>query len=116
MQPPYSIPSLTTTSGLHSRAIASRSGTIARVVTSANIVTTNFANSGPGGGIGGNGSQVDWSAVCQSRPASTWVRPKDSTSGRNDAAEQTATSWPAAERAPATGTSGWRWPTEGWTV
>ena len=83
---------------------------------SASVVTTHAANSRPGGGIGGNTPQVAWSDIDQSRPASMWVRPNASTSGRKDAAEHTATSCPAPESARATGTSGWRWPTDGWTV
>ena len=79
-------------------------------------MTTHAANSRLGGGIGGNTPQVAWSDIDQSRPASMWVRPNASTSGRKDAAEHTATSCPAPESARATGTSGWRWPTDGWTV
>ena len=45
-----------------------------------------------------------------------WGRPKASTSGRKEAAEQTATSCPASASARATGTTAWRWPTDGWTV
>jgi hypothetical protein len=105
-QPPYSIDSLMIRSGLQVRAIASRSGTMCRVETSAKTVTTKAANSGPGGGICGNAVHVEWSAVSQSKPASMCVRPKASTSGRNDAAEATATSWPASFKVVATGTRG----------
>lgn len=71
MQPLHSITSRTITSGRHSCAIASTSGTIARVVMSAKTVTTNSGKAGSdGAGMGGKGVQVERSEVSQSRPAS----------------------------------------------
>jgi len=75
---------------------------------SASVVTTQAGKSGPGGGIGGNALQVDRSDIDQSRPAAAWARPNASTSVRNEAAVQTATSCPTPESARATGTRGWR--------
>src|SRR5262245_31842176 len=116
MQPPYSIPSRTIRSGSQSPAISSRSGTMSPAAMSTSVVTVHAGKSGPGGGTGGKAAQVDWSDIAQSRPAARCVKPKASTWGRKDGAEQTATSCPAPDSARATGTRGWRWPSAGWTV
>jgi hypothetical protein len=71
---------------------------------SASVSTAQAGKSGPGGGIGGKASQVDRSDISQSSPAPRCSSPNDSTSGRKDGAEATATSCPESESARATGT------------
>ena len=109
IQPPHSKVSRTITSGCQRRPISTRSSTIPCPDSSAKILTC----SSPCISVK-PGNVRSTSASVQSRPAGNAVNPKASTSGVNEGALATATSWPAPVSEAASRAAGWRCPIPGW--